>query len=64
MKSLMIITLTLGLFATDSGSGFLVRQTSDVIFGWTSAWLRTSPPMKPVAPDNMTFMISMGFVRG
>lgn len=58
------MTLALGFFATASGRGFLVRHTREVILGWTKAWLRTSPPMKPVAPDNMTFMISIAVVRG
>ncbi len=59
----MIMTLTLGMLAIASGRGFLVRQTREVIDGWIKAWLRTSPPMNPVAPDNMTFIISTWLMK-
>jgi len=53
------MTLTLGLFVTESGSARRVRHTTDVIAGWTRAWLSTSPPMKPVTPASITFISAM-----
>jgi hypothetical protein len=58
VKSETIMTFILELVVTDSGRAHLERQMRDVIEGRARAWVRTSPPIKSVAPDSMTFIVS------
>ena len=51
------MTSSLGLLVADSGRARRVRTTREVMDGFANAWKRTSPPMKPVAPVRMTFIL-------
>ena len=46
-------------FSGSSGRGLRVRVTRDVMEGLRRHWWRTSAPMKPVAPERMSFITGL-----
>lgn len=55
-KSARIITWSFG-WVMGGDSARRERTMRVVMEGWRRAWRRTSPPMKPVAPVRMTFIL-------